>query len=222
VANVKPPTAYAGIPRTTVLAANTVLYRLHPKHYPADEFSPVLSQQYYGGGRFDPTKDEVYKYLYAGETVDVAIAECFLRDLMPDDAGVRQLPFARVTGRRISAICVGTDLEIVSLRSGEDLGAVAQDPWLTTCDPRDYAQSRHWGHWIRSHADTACGYVWLSRRESVASAYILFEDRIPPGAITTCSDPGVPSGDSADFDAPRGRRELRNWLSRYRVALSRR
>lgn len=222
MANVKPPLAYRGTPARTVLPAGTVLYRVHQKRFPAHSFNPVPSHRYYGGGRFDATDDDRYPYLYAGQSVDVAVAETLLRDLPPDDTGIRQLPQARIVGRRISAICTTADLDLVSLRTGADLGAVAQDTWLTWCDPRDYAQSRHWAHWIRHHAPTAAGYVWLSRREPGLHAYVLFGDRILASALATCTDPHVPHGDEADFDTSRGRRGLRNRLNQYNVALSRR
>lgn len=205
----------------SIIPSGTVLYRVHQKRFPADSYNPVPSHRYYGGGRFDSTKDDRYPYLYAGETVDVAIAETLLRDLIPNDSGVRQLPVARIAGRRISAIRVQQKLEIVSLRSGTDLGAVSQDMWLTSCDPHDYAQTRHWGHWIRAQASLAQGYAWLSRREPGLSAYVLFGDRIPAGVIASCSDPAVPAGAAANFDSARGRQDLRNRLSRYGVAVSR-
>jgi hypothetical protein len=113
-------------------------------------------------------------------------------------------------------------MQIVSLRSAADLGAVAQDPWLTTCDPRDYAQSRHWAHWIRSHAPTAAGCVWMSRREPTQQAFVLFGDRVAADAVKAVTDPQVPPGDEAVFDTPRGRRALRRLLTAYGVAVSRR
>jgi RES domain len=222
VTNVQPPAAYAQAPALTTLGAGTTVFRIHHKHFPADAFNPVPSHKYYGGGRFDATQDDHYPFMYAGSTVDVAVAETLLRDLAPDPAGIRQLPWPRVAGRRISSVEVTADLELVSLRSAADLGAVAQDTWLTSCDPRDYAQSRHWAHWIRSHASGAAGYVWLSRREPGAAAYVLFGDRVPATAIAASAHPDVPPGDEADFDTPRGRRALRNRLTRYNVALSRR
>lgn len=222
MANVKPPVSYGQTPALTTLRAGTVLFRIHQKRFPADAFNPVPCHRYYGGGRFDATDDDPYAYMYAGSTVDVAVAETLLRDLSPDDTGIRQLPRPKVAGRRISAIEVTADLELVSLRSGTDLGAVAQDTWLTMCDPRDYAQSRHWAHWIRSHAKSAAGYVWLSRREPGAAAYVLFGDRFSPSVITPTVHPDIPVGDEADFDTPRGRRALRNRLTRYNVGLSRR
>lgn len=222
MANAQPPAAYAGTPALTLLPAGTVLLRVHQTAFPPASFNPSRSHRYYGGGRFDSTDDDRYPYLYAGESVGVAIAETLLRDLPFDSTGIRQLPLAKIRGRRISAVRTTADLEIVSLRSAADLGAVAQDPWLTTCDPRDYAQSRHWGHWIRSHAPAAAGYVWMSRREPTQRAFVLFGDRGAAGAIMAVTDPRVPPGDEADFDTPGGRRALRRRLTAFGVSLSRR
>ena len=204
MANVQPPAAYSGTPRLMTLPANTILFRVHQKRFAADVFNTTQSHRYYGGGRFDSTDDNVYPYLYAGESVDAAIAETLLRDLSPDATGIRQLPRARVQKRRISAISVVAAVELVTLRTGEDLGAVSQDTWLTGCEPRDYPQSRHWAHWIRTHASTAAGYVWLSRREPGVASYVLFGDRMR-GGITSCTSPDLPPGDEADFDTDRGR-----------------
>ncbi|MGQ4818322.1 RES family NAD+ phosphorylase, partial [Enterococcus faecium] len=103
-----------------------MLFRVHQKRFPAEAFNPVPNHRYYGGGRFDATDDDPYPFLYAGESVDVAVAETLLRDLAPNDTGFRRLPRPRVAGRRISAVQVARTLELVSLCSGSDLGAVAQ------------------------------------------------------------------------------------------------
>jgi hypothetical protein len=222
MANALPPAAYGGTPARTVLPAGTVLFRVHQTAFPPASFNSSPSHRYYGGGRFDATGDDRYPYLYAGESVGVAIAETLLRDLPFDDTGIRQLPLAKISGRRISAVRMVADLDVVSLRSAADLGAVAQDPWLTTCAPSDYAQSRHWAHWIRSHAPAAAGYVWMSRREPTQQAFVLFGDRGAADAITAVTDPRVPPGDEAEFDTPMGRLALRRRLTAYGVALSRR
>jgi len=206
----------------TVVSAGTHLFRVHSKAFAAHGFNPIPSHRYYGGGRFDATHDDTYPYLYAGETVDVAIAETLLRDLLPNDVGIRQLPRQKVIGRRISSIEITADLELVSLRSAPDLGAVTQDTWLTMCDPRDYAQSRHWGHWIRGISGSPCGYVWRSKRDPVLDAYVLFGDRTPAGSVVASSDPSVPPGNRADFDTRSGIKELRIRLAQYGVALARR
>lgn len=222
VSNLEPPSAYTRTPATTALPAGTSLFRIHQKRFPAQAFNPVPSHRYYGGGRFDSTHDDRYGYLYAGEKPATAIAETMLRDLPFDDTGARQLPAAAYQGRRISALTVQTDLELVDLRTSPALAQVAQDTWLTMADPRDYAQTRHWGHWIRSKSPSAAGYVWYSRREVATLAYVLFEDRIPSGAIDhDPHNPGLPTPDEQDFDTPRGNRHLRRLLGLYNVAIAR-
>ena len=222
MANVKPPAAPPGSPVLTTVAAGTVLYRIHQKIYTADSFNPLPSHRYYGGGRFDGTNDDPYPFLYAGGTVDNCIAETLLRDLPVADTGARSLARVKVRGRRISALTVATDIEVVSLVSGTDLGAVAQDPWLTVADPCDYAQTRHWGHWIRQHASTAGGYVWASRREPMTMSYVLFGDRVPAGAVSdTPSDPALPLGVRADFDSRAGLLHLRRKLRQWNVTIAR-
>src|SRR6202012_2942818 len=110
---------------------------------------------------------------------------------------------------------VQADLPVLQLVTGIELGQVSQDPWLTTCDPRDYAQTRHWGHVIRAWAPAAAGFAWRSRREPELYSYVLFGDRCHSGALAECSDPGLPTGDAVDFDTPQGIRWLRGQLAAY-------
>jgi len=217
--NVMPPLAYTGAPALTVLPARTVLFRVHRAALPADAFNDKPRHRYYGGGRFDATDDDHYPYLYAGESIEVAVAETLLRDLPLSHTGIRQLPLAAIQGRRISAVITTTDLTMVSLRTAVDLAAVCQDSWLTTCDPCCYAQSRHWAHWIRARAPAAAGFTWMSRREPTQQAFILFGDRTPPGPITTTADHKLPCG-TAEFGTPLGLYALRCRLATYNVALS--
>jgi hypothetical protein len=220
MANIQPPTAYAGTPAMTRLLASTVLYRVHLAAYPAHAFNPVLAHRYYGGGRFDATDDDRYPYLYAGESLEAAIAEMLLRDLPCDSTGARHLPRRAIQGRRISTVITTTDLDLVSLRTAADLGAVCQDAWLTSCEPTCYAQSRFWAHWIRAHAPTAAGLVWMSHREPTRQAFVLFGDRTPGTAIiTTTNNPALPPGFDADFDTPGGRRAIEHLLATYNVVL---
>lgn len=223
MANVKPPAAPPGTPKLTTVSAGTVLYRVHQKAHPADSFNPNPCHRYYGGGRFDGTDDDPYPFLYAGGTVDNCIAETLLRDLPIADTGARCLSRKQVRGRRISAVTITADIEVVSLVSGKDLGAVAQDPWLTVADPCDYAQTRHWGHWIRQHARTAGGYMWQSRREPMTMSYVLFGDRVPRSTVVdTPGDPGLPLGLRVDFDSTPGLLHLRRKLGQWNVTIDRR
>lgn len=222
MANLRPPPRYAGTPSLTELPSDTVLFRIHRTEFPAHEFNPKPSHRYYGGGRFDSTADDCYSYLYAGESIEAAIAESFMRDLPVSDDGVLQISRGLIKGRRITAVRTRTDLTLLSLRSAADLAAVSQDPWLISCGPPYYPQSRHWGHWIRSHAPAVAGYVWMSHREPTKQAYVLFGDRVPGDAIETVTEYALLPEGEAEFDSPRGRRALIRRLTAYNVALSRR
>jgi RES domain len=220
--NVLPPGAAAGTPVVDVLPADTILFRVHRKGHPAHSLNPNFSHRYYGGGRFDSTADDVYPFLYAGESVNVALSETLLRDLSVEASGPRLLPKAYIRGRRVSAVRVRIDLDIVSLVTGAHLGQVSQDPWLTTCEPRDYAQSRHWGHTIRGWAPAACGFVWMSRRDPGLRSYVLFGDRCAVDPLEDWKDPSVPTGAAADLDTAHGVRWLRQQLAGYGVTVTRR
>jgi hypothetical protein len=222
MANVLPPSKPAGAPVLKTLAAGEILFRIHRKAYAASGFNPRPAHQYYGGGRFDATVDDVYPYIYVGESAGGAISETFLRDLPVDTAGPRILAKSGVRGRRISAVRVEADLPVLQLVTGIELGQLSQDPWLTTCDPRDYAQTRHWGHIIRGWAPDAAGFVWRSRREPEQRSYVLFGDRCRGDALTECAHPSLPTGAALDFDTPQGIRWLRGQLAAYGVTVTRR
>jgi hypothetical protein len=197
------------------------MFRVHQTHFDADGFNPVPSHRYYGGGRFDSTGDDLYPFMYLGEKVETAVSETLLRDLPVEDTGVRVLPRARVRGRRISAVKTNVDITLVDMTTSVALAAVAQDGWLTWTEPRDYAQTRHWGHWIREKVPNAQGYIWPSRREPPTSAFVLFGDRFPANPVEVLpKHPDLPPGNRAVFDSPVGIRYLRGMLSSYNVTVA--
>lgn len=219
MSNYLPPRDYIERPELDRLPMGTILYRVHKKDFSADSFNPIPSHRYYGGGRFDSTADDAYSYLYAGQTIGVAVAETLLRDLVFDDSGSYVLPPKVYEGRRISAVRTTSDLELVSMRTRPQLSSVAQSPWITNCEPRDYAQTRHWGHWIRSKAPTAAGYVWNSRQEPSSSAYVLFGDRFVGNMVENILDADLPAGAAADFDTVQGLETLESILKLYKVTV---
>lgn len=220
---VAPPSGAAIYPTLQTIYAGTILYRIHSKSFPADSFNPVPSHKFFGGGRFDSTSDDRYAYLYVGDSVEVAIAETLLRDYPFDPSGAKRiLPRAKYKGRRISAVRVTNDLELVSFTSGVALAAVRQSTLLTTCGPESYAQTRHWGHWIRSHSSSAQGYVWHSRFEPGKTSIVLFGDRHlgRPMVAPYPAAPGMPHGDEGDFDTYVGRLKLNELLRKHHTAVS--
>lgn len=214
-----PPKDYAGIPILQTLPSGTILYRVHKKTFPADSFNPRPSHRYYGGGRFDATADDVYPYMYAGQTVDVAVVETLMRDILYDNSGHYVLPKKTYEGRCISAVETTTDLKLVSMRTRPQLSSFAQSPWITNCSPRDYAQTGHWAHWVRSKSPKAAGFVWNSRQEPSLQAYVLFGDRFLGKMMKQVGNPHIPTGDAADFDSSEGLDTLSAILSPYNVSV---
>lgn len=173
-----------------------------------------------GGGRFDATPEDQYSYLYAASDDPTAISEALLRDVPFNDRGHRILPRAKITGRSIGWLRSTAPLQLVSLRSGEDLAAVGQDGWwLTTCPAAEYPDTRRWAHAIRRWAPWAAGLTWHSRWEPGGFAYVFFEDRCPDHIFEEAvDDMPLPERDRA-LDAGEAETYLRQILLRYRATL---
>jgi RES domain len=177
VTTLAPPAYYRGTPSRHVLKRGTCLWRVHSRSYSAPTFKCRPSDGVFGGARFDSTPADVYPYWYAALTETTAVAETLLRDLPFNELGTRALSREAVTGRKISGLTLTRDLDLVSLVSGPDLAAVAQDYWLVTASGNEYAQTRAWAHWLRRQAGWAHGFLWSSLRDPAELAIILFGDR---------------------------------------------
>ncbi len=219
MSNEPPPADFDGTPSSCFLPAGTVLSRVHSARFDVSIFNPTLADAHWGGGRFDATEEDRYAYLYAAGDDATAITEALLRDLPIDDQGARLLPHIATQDRRISWLRARTNLQLVTLRSGEDLAAVAQDTRLVHAPANDYGKTRRWAHAIRSWAPWAQGFTWYSRLEPRGVAYILFGDRCSPDrleAITVATP--IPHDDNY-LDRGAGALYLAEILERYRVTL---
>lgn len=217
--NQEPPPRYDGTPHRFLLPAGTRLARIHSAGFAATEFNSTVARSDLQGRRFDATPGGEYAFLYAAEDDATAVSEVLLRDLPIDERGARLLPHAALTGRWIGWLRTTVDLELVSLRSGEDLAAVGQDTWLTTAPAAEYAATRRWAPAIRGWAPWAAGLTWRSHREPEGFAYVFFEDRCPTECFKEVTDGlPVPAGDQ-NLDAAAGRVYVEELLTRYRVVL---
>ena len=214
-----PPPRYAGEPSRFLLPAGTKLTRLHSSTFAVTQFNPTLALDDLQGGRFDATPEDGYAFLYAAEDDLTAVSEELLRDLPADEYGARLLPRARLSELSISWLRATADLELVSLRSGQDLAAVGQDAWLTASPAADYAITRRWASAIRGWAPRACGLTWRSHREPEGFAYVFFADRCPEGCFEEVTEGlPVPPGDQS-LDAGVARLYVEGLLASYHVAL---
>jgi hypothetical protein len=213
-----PPARFDGDLPTCDLDTGTVFARVHQTAYGATAFNPRASDVLFGGGRFDSTADDPYGYLYAAATNRAAIAETLLRDVPADDRGARFLAKKYWRGRQLSRLEVVRPIVLISLLSGEDLGVIGQDTWLTTCGPEDYPQTRAWAHWLRRTQSDAAGIAWLSKRQPGVPSLCLFEDRCPPGSLVEVDGP-LPR--PCIFEEDDGFDWLRSNLAAFRVSIRR-
>ncbi|WP_405388510.1 RES family NAD+ phosphorylase [Streptomyces sp. NBC_01102] len=208
-----PPEAMPDQPHRVTLTAGTPVHRVHSTHRDAIGFNSEPAHAFYYGGRFDSTPYEKYGYLYVGFSVGAAVCEVLLRSIPFDsDGGTRLLPRASFERRSLSFLRLATDVDVVSLMSGRDLAAVAQDSWLVHTEGADYPQTRDWGHWIRREtAPWAQGFVWPSKREPADRVAVLFQDRCGEPALEATGAPRI------DFGTEDGERWLNGVLAPYRA-----
>jgi hypothetical protein len=186
---------------------------VHSTHREPTTYNSRPSHAFYYGGRFDSTPYDPYGYLYVGFGVGAAVCEVLLRSLpFESDGSPRLLPREAFERRSLSFLRLAADVDVVSLMSGRDLAAVAQDSWLVHTEGADYPQTRDWGHWIRRQTKPwAQGFVWPSKREPADRVAILFDDRgDAPVLEATGADP-------IDFGTEDGERWLNGVLAPYRT-----
>ncbi len=196
-----------------------MLTRLHSAEFEVTDFNPTVAEDAIQGGRFDGTPEDEYTFLYAASDDATAVSEALLRDIQSDDRGVRALLTTRLHGLRIGWLRTSHELQLVSLRSGADLAAVGQDPWLTTASADQYEMTRRWATAIRGWAPWGQGLTWRSRREPEGFAFVLFGDRCREGSLEEAAD-GLPLRLGERNLAPgSGRIYIEELLARYRVVL---
>ncbi|MBB5153140.1 RES family NAD+ phosphorylase [Saccharopolyspora phatthalungensis] len=211
-----PPLQFEAVPNRYVLPADTTLFRLHDRKRHAAEFKPAQVDVGSPGGRFDGTTADPFPSYYAGLHVTTALAEVLLRNLGFGGNGQRLIRRAQIAERRLSAVRTARELTLVSLLTGPDLAAVAQDSWLVDAEGKDaYVQTRNWAAWIRERADWADGLIWPSKRDTGHPALVLFGDR--------CGADGL-DGDEPelqiDLDTAIGEAWLSKMLAPYRAVVA--
>ena len=211
-----PPKECPGQPVLEPLKAGTVIFRVHLAKLKSgtlkgNTFNPTPAASASKGGRFDHTVPGE-AFLYAGKTLEAAVAETLLRDLRVTPAP-RRIPFKQVRGRMISRLRVERALEMVSLH-GKGLSQLGQDLWLTSCDPPDYPITRAWATAIRSWAPTAAGFVWRSRRQNDELVYVFYESNVAETDFIVL--------DTCHADADRGLAQIRRILASHLAVLPQR
>lgn len=206
-----PPPRYAGRPNRFLLPAGTPVWRVHHRAVRADRFTRPRAPGR-AGGRFDGTvPTDPYRFYYASLDASTALAEVLLRGLPFGADGRRRLPYDRVADRLASRLRTTHPLVLISLVTGPDLAAVAQDDWLVRAEAHHYPRTRLWAHWMRRQAPWAQGLVWSSKRDEGKQVLMLFGDRVP-GAVL-----GDPPVQAVDLGGAAGTRWVDAVLAPYRT-----
>ena len=201
------------------LPAGTQLTRIHHAGHPATQFFIPNFNSSARGGRFDSTPADRYEFLYAADDSSTAVAETLIRDLPGFGPGSRPLERNALDNKCISWIELKSELSLVNLRSGPNLGAIGQDTWLTTSPAVDYQDTRYWSSAIRAWAPTAAGMTWHSRFNPPGLSYIFFRDRCGTGCFDVGSATPKGLNSTSRIDRDRGLFYITGLLREYRVPL---
>lgn len=198
------------------MAAGTEFVRVYRREHGPDAFNPSVQDDpplgsIVTGGRFDAITarggPSTPPYLYAGLTIETALAETYVRDLDYAAIGLRPLPWARVEGRNAVRLRSLRPLQFVDV-AGAGAQQVGQDDWLTHCDESGYPTCRRWAAAVRSWVPTADGLRWASKREN-GDAFVIWQAGTPTFEVL--------ADDPIDFGG--GRLLLEEFLYRWRLYL---
>ena len=183
------PHEYPGVkPRRVVLPKDTVLHRIHPAAFPADNWYHSALKPGVLGNRFDwPAPPfENWDVLYAGDTEECAIAERLLRWHL--QMGRPRFFSASILKDLVMSQITTADRDH-SLVELSGLGLARFTPpfqdfdGVLLSDADDYPLTQQWGTWLISAAQRheegtgrqADGSTWRTRHNNDLRAYVLFE-----------------------------------------------
>lgn len=173
------------------LPAGSKLIRIHSSQYEATAFRTLNqpSSEITVGGRFDPSDEDNFDFLYAASDDETSAAEVLMRDLHVLPSTRQFIPLNTLDNKSISCFETVVDLPLVTLRTVADLKAIGQTKWLTTSPASDYPLTRQWASAIRESEPEAAGMTWRSKRNPPGDCYVFFSDRCQSGDFVTISNP---------------------------------
>ena len=158
-----------------------MIVRLHDPDFEGDVFNPCKG----GLTRFAPLSlpaGDCLPTLYAADSFECAVHESIFHDV-PFSAADKFIARWKVTSRAISWLEVTQELELASLHEPDlnRLGRTRSE--LIDTPPPTYAETARWAEAFHRASGGIAGLAWTSRRCDPARAFVLFEDRVPPGAL---------------------------------------
>ena len=216
-----PPSGYFQ-PNIMQLPPGSTLIRIHSSQYEATAFR-ILNQpssEITVGGRFDPSDEDNFGFLYAASDDETAAAEVLMRDLHVLPSTRQFIPLKTLDNNSISCVETRVDLPLVTLRTDADLKVIGQDRWLTTSPASDYPLTREWASAIREWEPEAAGMTWRSKRNPPGDCYVFFLDRCHSGDFVTVSSPASGLKSNTPLSYGPGKFHIAKVLDTLHVSLS--
>ena len=165
-------------PNVHVVAAGTVLHRVHDRSLATDSFNPCKG----GRTRFAPIHERnghCIPSFYAGTTLESAIYETIFHDV-PIDAARKTVPLFQITRRAHGTVRVLRDVALANLRAADLRKWNVPRDALVASPPSCYAQTGAWAKAIHDQFPDVEGMIWTSNQCDPHSALLLFGDRVAP------------------------------------------
>lgn len=160
---------------------NRLVHRVHPAAYDADVFNPSDA----GDARFSPIRradGSIIPTLYAGENQDCALMETVFHDV-PYAPGFKPMLKLKFENKLHSEIIIEPPLKLIDLKSIALRKLGIERKYLIDSLKAHYPESRQWALLLYDQNPDAQGLLWTSRQHDGAEAIMLFEDRVPAGAL---------------------------------------
>ena len=168
--------------KTEVINKGTILHRVHPEQYGADQFHPGVT----GKARFSPIYDKhgnPIPTIYAAESLDAALMETVFHNV-PFGTGLKTFYLKDIKQMVASTLTNINELELAVLYGPSMRKLGIPEAELIHTSPFFYEQTRLWAEAIHTQFPNVQGLVWQARQCSHKKAFMFFGDRVNGFAIT--------------------------------------
>lgn len=172
-----PPANLNALIKRTAWVTTTIIHRIHPDAYKAEQFNPGPN----GNARFSPIFDAMgtsIATIYGGTTFECAAMETVFHDV-PFTSGLKTVAKRKLRKHHFSQVTPAIDLILADLsnKALRKLGVPRGE--LIDTEKDLYPQTRKWAEAIHAQCADVHGLCWVSRQDDTARAIILFGDRLP-------------------------------------------
>lgn len=181
-------------PNIRSVQENEVLHRIHDRTLEGNAFNPCKG----GPTRFAPIFDATgvcVPSLYAASSVEAAVYETVFHDV-PRRANRKSVPHEAVHLRDHSTLLLQRQLRLVMLHAPDLMKWGVTREQLVGSLPTQYERTMQWALAIHSQFTDVDGLVWTSNQCDLATAYLLFGDRVSEVDIKVVA---VRQGSDASF-----------------------